>query len=132
MRRIAEYQPGPFQALTADPAADRGSGYVRPEEAVQVARRDVRFSEKWLDMIKSLLPVYAREIDSGDYSDAASSVGLFVAGAAHDEELTKETNVDTTWLAPLHDLVERAAAAGHAEHSISALTEVLRGRARKA
>ncbi|AZM49730.1 hydroxyacid dehydrogenase [Streptomyces sp. WAC 06738] len=92
----------------------------------------VRFSEKWLDMIKSLLPVYAREIDSGDYSDAASSVGLFVAGAAHDEELTRETNVDTAWLTPLHDLVARAAAAGHAEHSISALTEVLRKPAQQA
>ncbi|WP_326799468.1 NAD(P)-binding domain-containing protein [Streptomyces sp. NBC_01808] len=106
------------------------TGFFQGAAAVQSrgleAASMVRFSEKWLDMIKSLLPVYAREIDSGDYSDAASSVGLFVEGAAHDEELTKETNVDTAWLAPLHDLVERAAAAGHAEHSISALTEVLR------
>ncbi|MFF0725962.1 NAD(P)-dependent oxidoreductase [Streptomyces sp. NPDC004134] len=112
------------------------TGFFQGAAAVQArgleAASMVRFSEKWLDMIKSLLPVYAREIDSGDYSDAASSVGLFVAGAAHDEELTKETNVDTSWAAPLHDLVERAAAAGHAGHSISALTEVLRGPVRQA
>ncbi|QKW07088.1 NAD(P)-dependent oxidoreductase [Streptomyces sp. NA04227] len=90
------------------------------------AASTVRFAEKWLDMIKSLLPIYAREIDSGDYTDAASSVNLFLAGAAHDEELAAETNVDASWLAPLNDLVKRAAEAGHADHSISALTEVLR------
>ncbi|MER7356668.1 NAD(P)-dependent oxidoreductase [Nonomuraea dietziae] len=85
----------------------------------------VRFTGKWLDMIKSLLPVYAREIDSGDYSDAASSVNLFLAGAAHDQDLARETNVDVAWLGPLNDLVRRAAEAGHGDHSISALTEVL-------
>jgi 3-hydroxyisobutyrate dehydrogenase-like beta-hydroxyacid dehydrogenase len=92
----------------------------------------VRFAGKWLDMIKSLLPIYATEIDRGDYTDAASSVNLFLAGAAHDMELARETNVDVAWLAPLHDLVERAAAAGHGDHSISALTEVLRKSAQKA
>ncbi|MFI6416793.1 NAD(P)-dependent oxidoreductase [Streptomyces sp. NPDC050842] len=90
------------------------------------ASSTVRFAEKWLDMIKSLLPVYAEEIDSGDYTDGASSVNLFLAGAAHDEALVEETNVDTAWLAPLNDLLRRAADAGHGEHSIAALTEVLR------
>ncbi|MFD3664841.1 NAD(P)-dependent oxidoreductase [Streptomyces sp. NPDC058659] len=86
----------------------------------------VRYAGKWLDMIKSLLPVYAAEIDSGDYTDAASSVNLFLAGAAHDEDLAEEAHVDTTWEAPLNALLERAAEAGHGEHSIAALTEVLR------
>ncbi|MEV0589011.1 NAD(P)-binding domain-containing protein [Nonomuraea sp. NPDC050310] len=86
----------------------------------------VRFSGKWLDMIKSLLPVYADEIDRGDYSAAASSVGLFLAGAAHDQELAEETGVDAAWLAPLYDLLRRAEEAGHGEHSIAALAEVLR------
>ncbi|WP_216725734.1 hypothetical protein [Streptomyces sp. CNQ-509] len=36
------------------------------------------------------------------------------------------------WNTPLHDVVARAAAAGHREHSISALTEVLRKPARQA
>ncbi|MGI5426553.1 NAD(P)-dependent oxidoreductase [Streptomyces sp. CA-179760] len=92
----------------------------------------VRFAGKWLDMIKSLLPIYAKEIDSGDYTDAASSVNLFLAGAAHEEDLAEETHVDTAWLTPLHDLVKRAAEAGHGDHSISALTEVLRKSERKA
>ncbi|MCX4663676.1 NAD(P)-dependent oxidoreductase [Streptomyces uncialis] len=86
----------------------------------------VRFAGKWLDMIKSLLPVYAAEIDSGHYTDGASSVNLFLAGAAHDAELTRETGVDTSWTAPLDDLVRRAAEAGHGEHSVAALTEMLK------
>lgn len=86
----------------------------------------VRFAGKWLDMIKSLLPVYAAEIDGGDYTDGASSVNLFLAGADHDEELTSETGVATAWLAPLNELVRRAADAGHGEHSVAALTEMLR------
>ncbi|MER5297605.1 NAD(P)-binding domain-containing protein [Streptomyces pharetrae] len=105
-------------------------GFFHGAAAVQArgleASSMVRFAGKWLDMITSLLPVYAAEIDSGDYTDAASSVNLFLAGAAHDKELAEETGVDGAWLAPLHDLVERAAAAGHGDHSISALTEVLR------
>lgn len=85
----------------------------------------VRFASKWLDMIKSLLPTYADEIDRSDYTNAASSVHLFLAAVADDTDLARETNVDTAWLAPLHDLLRRAADAGHGEHSISALTEVL-------
>lgn len=105
-------------------------GFFQGAAAVQArgleAASMVRFAGKWLDMIKSLLPVFAEEIDSGDYTNAASSVDLFVAAAAHDADLTTETNVDTAWLAPLHDLVRRAADGGHGNHSISALTEVLR------
>ncbi|TDC08744.1 NAD(P)-dependent oxidoreductase [Streptomyces sp. 8K308] len=86
----------------------------------------VRFSVKWFEMINSVLPVFAKEIDSGDYSEAASSVNLFLAGAAHDEELGREANLDTEWHRPFHDLLRRAADAGHGEHSIAALTEVLK------
>ncbi|WP_318212328.1 NAD(P)-dependent oxidoreductase [Streptomyces sp. SJL17-1] len=108
-------------------------GFFQGAAAIQArglaADSMVRFTGKWLDMIKSLLPVYAQEIDTGDYSDAASSVDLFLAGAAHDKALGEETNVDTTWIDPLNDLLRRAVAAGHGDHSISALTEVLRGTA---
>ncbi|MFI7704194.1 NAD(P)-dependent oxidoreductase [Nonomuraea sp. NPDC049480] len=86
----------------------------------------VRFTAKWLEMIISILPVMAEEIDSGDYSKLGSSVNLFVAGIPYDEELGKEANLDAAWHAPLHDLLRRAVAAGHGEHSISALTEVLK------
>ncbi|MFD4002198.1 NAD(P)-dependent oxidoreductase [Streptomyces rubiginosohelvolus] len=86
----------------------------------------VRFSVKWFEMINSILPVFAQEIDSGDYSDPASSVNLFLAGAAHDEELGKEANLDVEWHKGFHDLLRRAVDAGHGDHSISALTEVLR------
>ncbi|MFD9033695.1 NAD(P)-dependent oxidoreductase [Streptomyces sp. NPDC059567] len=85
----------------------------------------VRFSVKWFEMINSLLPVFAEEIDSGDYGEPASSVSMFLAGAAHDEEFGREAGLDVEWLGPFHELLQRAVEAGHGEHSISALTEVL-------
>lgn len=105
-------------------------GFFQGAAALQArglkAESMVRFAGKWLDMIKSLLPVFADEIDRGDYTDAASSVNLFHAAAADDHELAAEANIDAGWLVPLHDLVRRAVEAGHGEHSVSALTEVLR------
>ncbi|XMN07225.1 NAD(P)-dependent oxidoreductase [Streptomyces griseobrunneus] len=85
----------------------------------------VRFGVKWFEMINALLPVFAGEIDRGDYSDGASSVDLFLAGAAHDKAFAEEAGLDVHWHRPFHDLLRRAVAAGHGGHSISALTEVL-------
>ncbi|NGO67497.1 NAD(P)-dependent oxidoreductase [Streptomyces boncukensis] len=86
----------------------------------------VRFSTKWFEMINSVLPVFAEEIDRGDYSKPASSVSLFLAGAAYDQEFGKEANLDVEWHKPFHDLLKRAVDAGHGDHSISALTEMLK------
>jgi 3-hydroxyisobutyrate dehydrogenase-like beta-hydroxyacid dehydrogenase len=86
----------------------------------------VRFSVKWFEMINSVLPVFAQEIDAGDYTKPASSVNLFVAGSAHDEELAREAGLDMEWHKPFHDLLKRAVEAGHGDHSISAVTEVLK------
>ncbi|WP_411079899.1 NAD(P)-dependent oxidoreductase [Streptomyces sp. cmx-18-6] len=86
----------------------------------------VRFSVKWFEMINSVLPVFADEIDRGDYSAAASSVDLFLAGAGHDKEFAEEANLDVEWHQPFHDLLRRAVDAGHGGHSVSALTEVLK------
>jgi 3-hydroxyisobutyrate dehydrogenase-like beta-hydroxyacid dehydrogenase len=92
----------------------------------------VRFSVKWFEMIGSVLPVFAREIDSGDYSEPGSSVNLFLAGAPHDEEFGREAGLDVAWHKPFHELLRRAAGAGHGDHSISALTEVLKAPGRTA
>jgi 3-hydroxyisobutyrate dehydrogenase-like beta-hydroxyacid dehydrogenase len=86
----------------------------------------VRFSTKWFEMINSVLPVFAEEIDHGDYSKPASSVNLFLAGVAHDEELAKEANLDVEWHKPFHALLQRAVDAGYGDQSISALTEILK------
>ncbi|ASR38275.1 hydroxyacid dehydrogenase [Prauserella marina] len=88
----------------------------------------VRYSAKWFEMISAILPGFAEEIDSGDYGKAASSVNLFHSSIAQDEEFAKEANLDTAWHKPFHDLLERAVEAGHGNHSISALTEVLKSR----
>ncbi|MEU7282087.1 NAD(P)-binding domain-containing protein [Streptomyces sp. NPDC045431] len=86
----------------------------------------VRFSVKWFEMINSVLPVFAEEIDRGDYSAPGSSVNLFLAGAAHDEELGREADLDMEWHKPFHELLRRAVDAGYGDHSVSALTEVLK------
>lgn len=105
-------------------------GFFQGAAALQARGRTaasmVGFTGRLLDMTKELLPVFADEIDRRDYSAGESSVNLFLAGTAHDAALEKETGVDTAWLAPLHELVRRAAEAGHGEDSIAALTEVLR------
>lgn len=105
-------------------------GFFQGAAAVQArglaASSLVPFTVRWLEMIGSILPTFAAEIDSGDYTDGQSSVGLFLAGAEWEEEFGREAGVDVSWTGPLYDLVRRAAEAGHTEHSISAVTEVLR------
>ncbi|MGA5470779.1 NAD(P)-binding domain-containing protein [Streptomyces arboris] len=70
--------------------------------------------------------------DRGDYGDPASSVDLFLAGAAHGVAFAEEAGLDVAWHRPFHDLLRRAVDAGHGGHSISALTDVLRSPARPA
>ncbi|AIG78747.1 Conserved putative secreted protein [Amycolatopsis japonica] len=82
------------------------------------------YATKWFEMIISVLPMYAKEIDSGDYSDPAASVNIFHAGAAADLGLAEE-GVDVGWQRPMHDLVRQAAEAGHGDLSIAVLTELL-------
>lgn len=86
----------------------------------------VPYSVRWLRMIGEILPAFAAEIDARDYSAGASSVDLFLAGAEWDLEFARDAGVDGDWLRPLHDLVRRAAAAGHGADSIAAVTEVIR------
>ncbi|SHG24395.1 NAD(P)-dependent oxidoreductase [Streptoalloteichus hindustanus] len=86
----------------------------------------VRYTAKWLEMIISVLPVIAEEIDTGDYTRLPSSVGLFHEGIAYDHEIGVEGDVDIAWHLPMHDLLRRAVEAGHRDHSIAALIEVLR------
>ncbi|MFI9407578.1 NAD(P)-dependent oxidoreductase [Nocardia sp. NPDC052316] len=86
----------------------------------------VPYATKWLQMIESLLPILADEIDTGDYTKLGSSVGLFHEAIGNEAELGAETGVDMSWHAPMDDLLRRAVAAGHREHSITALIEVLR------
>ncbi|MGW0180210.1 NAD(P)-dependent oxidoreductase [Nocardia sp. NPDC003345] len=85
----------------------------------------VPYSAKWLEMITSLLPVVAAEIDSGDYGRLGSSVGLFHSGIGDDERLARESGVDMSWHAPMHDLLRRAVAEGRGEQSVTALFELL-------
>ncbi|MVO84835.1 NAD(P)-dependent oxidoreductase [Streptomyces sp. p1417] len=86
----------------------------------------VPYTVKWLEMVNSMLPHFAAEIDRGDYAAPQSSVGIFHAGIPGDTEVAAEAGLDVSWHAPMHALLERAVAEGRAEQSIAALVEVLR------
>ncbi|MDT0345748.1 NAD(P)-dependent oxidoreductase [Streptomyces litchfieldiae] len=86
----------------------------------------VRYSVKWLEMIASLLPALAAEVDAGDYANPSSSIGLFHEFIGQEREFWAASGVDVSWHAPLNELVNRAVAEGHRDHSLSALVEVLR------
>ncbi|RDI42932.1 NAD(P)-dependent oxidoreductase [Nocardia mexicana] len=81
---------------------------------------------KWLQMIESILPVLADEIDTVDYTKLGSSVNLFHAAIDDEAEIGAETAIDMSWHAPMHDLLRRAVAEGYGEQSITSLIELLR------
>lgn len=86
----------------------------------------VPYATKWLQMIASLLPILAEEIDAADYTKLGSSVGVFHAALGNEQELGADAGIDMSWWAPLDNLVRRAMAEGYGEQSITALIEVLR------
>ncbi|MFE0421880.1 NAD(P)-dependent oxidoreductase [Streptomyces sp. NPDC058953] len=86
----------------------------------------VPFSVKWLEMIASILPALADEIDRGDYDRPFSSIGVFADGMGDETRQAEESGLDTGWLEPLQELIRRAVADGRSEQSVSALTEILR------
>ncbi|CAM3293011.1 NAD(P)-dependent oxidoreductase [Kibdelosporangium persicum] len=90
------------------------------------AQSMVGFTAKWLEMIASVLPTLAAEIDSGDYGDPASAVGLFEEGIAHELSVAAEFGIDVSWQSGMHEVIRRAVERGHRGDSISALIEVLR------
>ncbi|WP_181724664.1 NAD(P)-dependent oxidoreductase [Nocardia gipuzkoensis] len=89
------------------------------------ARTMVPYSIKWLQMIESLLPVMADEIDNRDFTRLGSSIALFHTAIGNDEQLGAESGVDMSWHAPMHDLLHRAVAEGLGEQSITALIQLL-------
>jgi hypothetical protein len=85
----------------------------------------VPYSAKWLQMIESLLPVLAEEIDTGNYNLLGSSIDLFHTALVDDAPPAAESGIDLSWHAPMHDLPRRAVAEGRGEQSITALFELL-------
>ncbi|MFC7621865.1 NAD(P)-dependent oxidoreductase [Microlunatus sp. GCM10028923] len=87
----------------------------------------IPYTVKWLEMIGQVLPSLAEHIDTGDYSNPASALGLFHEAIAYDDELARESGVDFSWNTPMHELLIKAAELGHRDDSIAVLTELLRG-----
>ncbi|ASF07241.1 hypothetical protein NBRGN_093_00030 [Nocardia brasiliensis NBRC 14402] len=90
------------------------------------AQSMVPYSIKWLQMIESILPVVADEIDSKDYTRLGSSIALFHTAIDDDVRLARESGVDMSWHRPMHELLRRAMADGRGAQSITALIELLR------
>ncbi|MGF7032389.1 3-hydroxyisobutyrate dehydrogenase-like beta-hydroxyacid dehydrogenase [Paenibacillus mucilaginosus] len=88
----------------------------------------VPYSIKWLEMIGSILPSYADEIDASEYTKPFASIGIMYEGIAYDHEIGEEANIDLSWQAPMHNLLRRAIEEGRKDHSISSLVELLRKR----
>ncbi|MGW1740345.1 NAD(P)-dependent oxidoreductase [Nocardia sp. NPDC001965] len=94
------------------------------------AQSMVSYSVKWLQMIESLLPLMAGEIDDRDFTRLGSSIALFHDQIPDDERLGADSGVDMSWHAPMHELLRRAVAEGRGEQSITALFELMAPAAR--
>lgn len=81
---------------------------------------------KWLEMINAVLPDLAAEIDTGDYGEPQSALGLFSAGIPEERQLGAESGIDTRWREPMYELLQRAVDQGYEDLSISVLVELLR------
>lgn len=89
------------------------------------AKTMVPYSVKWFQMIESLLPIMAGEIDNRDYTRLGSSIALFHDAISNDAQLSADSGIDMSWHAPMHELLRRAVAEGRGEQSITALVELL-------
>jgi 3-hydroxyisobutyrate dehydrogenase-like beta-hydroxyacid dehydrogenase len=86
----------------------------------------VRYAEKWLDMIRASLPELADRIDRRDYTGPSSTIDLFLALEAAEQDLGRETGVDVDWQAGAWERLRRASALGYGTLDVAAVTEVLR------
>lgn len=91
------------------------------------ARTMVGYSVKWLQMIESILPVIAEEIDHRDYTRLGASVEVFHHAIDQDRQIGAESGVDMSWHEPMHELLRRAVAEGRDKQSVTALIELLTG-----
>lgn len=105
-------------------------GFYQGAAALQsrglTAESMVRFAEKWLDMIKAGLAASADQIDRRDYSEASSTIDLFLSLEAAEDDFARETGVDASWQKPAWDRVRRASELGYGDQEITAVTEILR------
>jgi 3-hydroxyisobutyrate dehydrogenase-like beta-hydroxyacid dehydrogenase len=86
----------------------------------------VGYAGQTLDMIKSIIPRFADQIDRGDYREASSTIDLFLSLEHAEDDLAQETGVDVSWQKPAWDRLRLAAERGYGDQEISAVTEILR------
>lgn len=79
----------------------------------------------WLTDAFPALSTFAREVDSGDYTTAESSLAMNQAGLATIIQASRSQGVPATTLAPLKELIDRQVAAGHGAASLARVVESL-------
>lgn len=87
----------------------------------------VPYSIDWLNMISSLLPKLAYEIDTESYETNIATLNVFT-GISHDIEAYKAADIDVKVFQPMKELIEQGIASGYGSDSISRLIELMKSK----
>ncbi|WP_338932182.1 NAD(P)-binding domain-containing protein [Streptomyces netropsis] len=81
----------------------------------------------WITAMTIGIPLYAEQIDSGDYAHGVvSNVGMQAAAYVNLIRAAEDQGISPELIAPLKPLMDRRVAAGHAHEDLSGLVELLR------
>ncbi len=81
----------------------------------------------WLNAMTGGLPGLAEQIDTRDYTkDVVSNLGMQAVAYVNLIEASKSQGVSTDLIAPMHDLMKRAVAAGYGAADLSSLIELIK------
>ncbi|SDF64897.1 3-hydroxyisobutyrate dehydrogenase [Lentzea fradiae] len=80
----------------------------------------------WLAEVGAMLPEMGQEVRRNDYETDVSAVDINVAGLRMLTEASREQGLDTALPQALHGLFLRAQQAGHGQHSVASVIEVIR------
>ena len=81
----------------------------------------------WLQAMQGGLPKWAEQIDSGDHtSNVVSNLGMQADAYLNLVDASRSADVSTELVLPMHSLMRRGVAAGHANADLSSLVGLLR------
>jgi len=91
------------------------------------AREFMPLLTSWLQAMQGGLPKWAEQIDSGDHtSNVVSNLGMQADAYLNLVDASRSADVSTELVLPMHSLMRRGVAAGHANADLSSLVGLLR------
>lgn len=91
------------------------------------AREFISLLIPWIPAMAGGLPQLAEQIDTRDYTEGVvSNLGMQAVAYTNLIEASKAQGVSTELIAPMHDLMNRAVAAGYGAADLSSLVELIR------